>query len=126
MSHYPPPHPHGLVPEGTNAPPPVRAQAQAQQQAQDKAPAVKTRSALLTALGLPDLPGLPSHEVLLTAIIGQRVQDRALWLLVGFMVLYTLGHGLFGVGPCPDSTTLETILDMQNKAEQAAKAGSVK
>jgi hypothetical protein len=121
MSHQPP-YPHGIIPpEGTNAPLPVRAQAHGQQ-AQDKPPPLKSRSALLAALGLPDLPGLPSHEVLLSAIIGQRVQDRVLWLLVLAIAAYFFGHGLFGWGPCPDATTLATIRELVPDLEQRAQA----
>lgn len=88
-----------VMPEGTNGPPPERAQRNV----------VRTRNAILAALNLPDLPGLPALDTLVTAVLGQRAQDRAFWLSHYFLVFYFIAHQLFRVFPCSSSAQLDAL-----------------
>lgn len=105
MSH----HPDGLLPpEGTNAPAPSR---------RDQ-PEVKTRNAVLAALKLPDASGLPSLDVLVTSVLGQRAQDRAFWLWHYFLAIYFLGHLLGAYFPCRYSMAIDTMKQLSKDLEQ--------
>lgn len=106
--------PIAVLPEGTEGP--------AEERSRSQRGVVKTRQAIMAALNLPDFPGLPSLDLLTSAVLGQRAQDRAFWLTYYLLLGYFLGHQLFGLIPCSSSAQLDALrefaLEVQAEVEQ--------